>query len=188
MVMFFRVTRTDAFAAIVPLRNVMTMLELLLALLKASTLGFTLTLGVTPDKKNPKGYTSVTWLTPPSASSPPAVGVNPKVTLTLVALATRKDSRMKNEKDVTVPPMNEDLLLEERVGSMLVCTVTSPPALAGPNVQPASVTVTAVEAESGSPVTDNTMDVTPGACGVRVVSDDDEVAVGVAEVEKKPKG
>ena len=65
MVMFLRVTRTGTFAAIVPLRNVMTMLDMLLALLKASALGFKLTLGVTPDKKNPKGYTSVTWLTPP---------------------------------------------------------------------------------------------------------------------------
>ncbi len=76
----------------------------------------------------------------------------------------------------------------ETIGSALVCTVTSPAALAGPNVQPKSVTVTGVAAESAVPVTDNTIDVTPGACGVRVVPDDDEVAVGVAEVEKKPEG
>jgi hypothetical protein len=50
-----KVTTTLALAAIEPLCNVMTMLDMLLALLKASALGFTLTLGVTPDKKNPKG-------------------------------------------------------------------------------------------------------------------------------------
>ena len=55
-------------------------------------------------------------------------------------------------------------------------------------MQPASVTVTALVSESGVPATDNTMDVPPGVCGVRVVPGDDEVAVGVAEVEKKPKG
>jgi hypothetical protein len=76
----------------------------------------------------------------------------------------------------------------EKFGSELVCTVTSPAALAGPNVHPASVTVTAVEAESAAPVTDITIDVTPGACGVRTVSGVDEVAVGVAEVERKPGG
>ena len=106
----------------------------------------------------------------------------------MVALATREDSRMKNERDVTVPPMNKELILEERIESMIVCTVTSPAALAGPNLQPASVTVTAVAAESAVSVTDNTMEVLPGVCGVRVVPDDDEVAVGVAEGEKKPDG
>ena len=55
-------------------------------------------------------------------------------------------------------------------------------------MQPARTTVTGVEAESAVPVTDNTMDVTPGVCGVRVDPDDDEVAVGVAEGEKKPDG
>ena len=55
-------------------------------------------------------------------------------------------------------------------------------------MQPASVTVTVVEAESAVPATDNTMDVLPGVCGVRVVPNDDEVAVGKAEGEKKPDG
>ena len=55
-------------------------------------------------------------------------------------------------------------------------------------MQPASVTVTAVAAESAVSVTDNTMEVLPGVCGVRVVPGDDEVAVGVAEVTKKPDG
>jgi hypothetical protein len=95
---------------------------------------------------------------------------------------------MPNEIEVTAPPITPLATALEGIGSALVCTVTSPAALAGPNVQPKSVTVTGVEAESAVPVTDITMDVTPGACGVRIVSGDDEVAVGVAEVEKKPKG
>ena len=95
---------------------------------------------------------------------------------------------MSNEIEVTAPPITPLVAALEGVGSALVCTVTSPAALAGPNVQPASVTVTGVEAESAVPVTANTMDVSPGVCGVRVVPDDDEVAVGVAEGEKKPDG
>jgi hypothetical protein len=95
---------------------------------------------------------------------------------------------MPNEIEVMAPPITPLVTALERVGSALVCTVTSPASLAGPNVQPASVTVTAVAAESGLPVTDNTMDVPPGVCGVRIVPDDDEVAVGVAEGEKKPDG
>ena len=106
----------------------------------------------------------------------------------MVALATREDSRMKNKKDVTVPPMNEDKKFMEGIRSMSVRTETLPPADSMPIVRPTSVTVTAVAAESGLPATDNTMDVPPGVCGVRVVSDDDEVAVGVAEGEKKPDG
>ena len=119
---------------------------------------------------------------------PPAVGVKANVAATLVLPATRSPAVMSNDIEVTAPPITPLATALEGIGSALVCTVTSPPALAGPNVQPASVTVTAVEAESAVPVTDNTMDVTPGVCGVRIVPDDDEMAVGVAEVEKKPKG
>ena len=110
------------------------------------------------------------------------------VAATLVLPATRSPAAMSNEIEVTAPPITPLVAALEGVGSALVCTVTSPAALAGPNVQPASVTVTGVEAESAVPVTANTMDVSPGVCGVRVVPDDDEVAVGVAEGEKKPDG
>jgi hypothetical protein len=95
---------------------------------------------------------------------------------------------MSNELKETAPPITPLVTALEGFWSTLVCTVTSPAALAGPNVQIARKMVTAVEAESAVPVTDNTMDVTPGACGVRIVSTDDEVAVGVAEVAKKPDG
>ena len=123
-----------------------------------------------------------------TALPPPALVVKANVAATLALFATRSEAAMSNVVTVTAPPITPLATALERVGSALVCTVTSPAALAGPNVQPASVTVTAVAAESGLPVTDNTMDVPPGVCGVRVVPDDDEVAVGVAEGEKKPDG
>ena len=120
--------------------------------------------------------------------APPAVGVKVNVAATLVLPATRSPAAMPNEMKETAPPITPLVTALEGIGSAFVCTVTSPAALAGPNVQPSSVTVTAFAAESAVPVTDNTMDVLPGVCGVRIVSCDDEVAVGVAEVEKKPKG
>ena len=120
--------------------------------------------------------------------SPPALVVKTNVAATLALPATRSPAAMSNEMKSTAPPITPLVFALERVGSALVCTITSPAALAGPNVQPASVTVTAVEAESAVPATANTIDVLPGFCGARVVPDDDEVAVGVAEVEKKPKG
>ena len=120
--------------------------------------------------------------------APPAVGVKANVAATLVLPATRSPAAMSNEMEVTASPITPLVTALEKFGSALVCTVTSPAALAGPNVQPARTTVTGVEAESAVPVTANTMDVSPGVCGVRVVPGDDEVAVGVAEVEKKPEG
>ena len=126
----------------------------------------------------------MTELGPP----PPALGVKANVAATLALFATRSEAAMSNVVTVTAPPITPLATALERVGSALVCTVTSPAALAGPNVQPESVTVTAVAAESGLPATGNTMDVPPGVCSVRVVSNDDEVAVGVAEGEKKPDG
>ena len=119
---------------------------------------------------------------------PPALVVKANVAVTLVLPATRSPAAMSNEMEVTAPPITPLVTALEGVGSALVLTVTSPAALAGPNVQPARVTVTAVAAESAVPVTDNKMDVTSGVCGVRIVPADDEVAVGVAEVAKKPDG
>ena len=77
----------------------------------------------------------------------------------------------------------------ETVGSVSVRTVTeSAAALASPMVQPTSVTVTAVPAASVPPAAANTMDVLPGAPGVSVTPAADTLAVGVAEVAKKPDG
>ena len=55
-------------------------------------------------------------------------------------------------------------------------------------VQPVSVTVTAVLAASAVPPTVMTMDVAPGACGVRAALAVDNVAVGAGDVAKKPEG
>ena len=58
-------------------------------------------------------------------------------------------------------------------------------------VQPTGVTVTAVPAASVPPAAANTMDVLPGAPGVSVTPAVDAfffLAVGVAEVAKKPDG
>ena len=119
---------------------------------------------------------------------PPALVVKANVAATAL-FATRSPSTMSNEIEVTAPPITPLVTALEGTRSTLVCIVILlESALAGPNVQPASVTVTAVPAESAVPVTANTMDETPGTCGVRIVSGDDEVAVGVAEVEKKPDG
>ena len=118
---------------------------------------------------------------------PPALVVKANVAATAL-FATRSPSTMSNEIEVTAPPITPLVTALEGSRSTLVCTVTLPAALAGPNVQPESVTVTALVSESGVPATDNTMDVPPGICGVRVVPGDDEVAVGVAEGEKKPDG
>ena len=61
--------------------------------------------------------------------------------------------------NVTAPPTTPLDTALEAVRSTLVCTVISPAALAGPNVQPASVTVTAAPADSAVPVTAKTTDV-----------------------------
>ena len=119
---------------------------------------------------------------------PPALGVKANVAATLVLPATRSPAAIANVTDVTAPPTTPLDTALEAVGSALVCTVISPAALAGPNVQPASVTVTAAPADSAVPVTAKTTDVPPGVCGVIVVPADDEVAVGVVEFAKKPDG
>ena len=55
-------------------------------------------------------------------------------------------------------------------------------------VKPVSVTVTAVLAASAVPPVVMTMEVAPGACGVRVAPAVDRVAVGAGDVAKKPDG
>ena len=59
---------------------------------------------------------------------------------------------------------------------------------AEPMVKPVSVTVTAVLAASAVPPVVMTMEVAPGACGVREAPTVDSVAVGAGDVAKKPDG
>jgi hypothetical protein len=63
-----------------------------------------------------------------------------------------------------------------------------PPEVSGPNVQPASVTVTVVLAASGVPETLKTMKEPPGTPGEKIAPCVDELAVGMAEPSKKPGG
>ena len=121
--------------------------------------------------------------------APPALGVNENVAETPVRPATRSDAATLKVTLVTAPPIAPlDTAGLDTIGFTFVRTVILPAALAGPSEHPASVTVTAVPAESAAPVTAKTTDVLPGVCGVRDVPADDKVAVGVAEVEKKPGG
>ena len=67
--------------------------------------------------------------------------------------------------------------------------MTLPPnVIVEPMVIPVSVTVTAVLAASAVPPMVMTMEVAPGACGVRVAPAVDRVAVGAGDVAKKPDG
>ena len=120
--------------------------------------------------------------------APPAVVLKENEAETLSLPATRSTAAIEKETAVTAPPITPLAADSERAGSALVCTVTSPPPLAAPNVQPASVTLTAVEAAIAAPATLNTIDVGPGACAVRKVPTDDEVTLGVADIAKKPAG
>ena len=55
-------------------------------------------------------------------------------------------------------------------------------------VNPESVTVTAVLAASAVPPVVMTMEVTPGACGVKEALAVESVAVGAGDMAKKPDG
>ena len=114
-----------------------------------------------------------------------------KVASTFCLPALRSASATRKVTAVTAPPiLPHDTAGLEAVGSVFVCTVTElVAALAGPIVQPTSVTVTAVPAASGAvPPTVNTMDRAPGCAGVSVAPAVDTLAVGVAEAAKKPDG
>ena len=91
---------------------------------------------------------------------------------------------MLNVTPVTVPPITPDATAPDRVGSVLVDTFTSPPAVAAPMVKPASVTVTRELAASAVPETAMTMEVAPGAAGVSVAPAAECVAVGVEDTKK----
>ena len=114
-----------------------------------------------------------------------------KVASTFGRSATRSASATRKVTAVTAPPiLKQDTGGLEGVGSASVCTVTeSLAALAGPIVQPTSVTVNGFPEASGAvPPTVNTMEVAPGCAGVSVAPAVDPLVVGMAEVAKKPGG
>ena len=122
--------------------------------------------------------------------APPALGVKVNVASTPALPATRSEAATLNVTEVTAPLITpHDTAGLDGVGSALVCTVTESEAtLATPMVQPTSVTVTAVPADSAVPAAAKTMEAPPGCAGVKVVFWIDTLAVGVAEVAKKPGG
>ena len=182
-----RVMVAAALAATAPDCSVITVLDapVMLALTAAplsKTLG-----GVPPAAKKPEGYISVIVLL--AESAPPAVGINENVAITFPLLTTRSLCAMRKDVKFEEPPITPDATEGDAIGSALVCSVTLPP-LVGvlPTVKPVSVTVTAVMEASAVPPVVMMMEVTPGACGVRVAPAVDSVAVGAGEVAKKPNG
>ena len=109
------VTVTAVLAAALPVCNVNTMLDALLAAEFAVAPPLNVTLGVTPAAKKLSGYISVTVLD--TASAPPAVGVKLNVTGTPARFATRSESAILNATDVTAPPMYPDAVLADTNGS-----------------------------------------------------------------------
>ncbi len=88
----------------------------------------------------------------------------------------------------TAPPMGAEGTAFEAAESLLVCTVTAPPAVGVLlMVKPVSVTVTAVLAASAVPPVVMTMEEAPGAAADRTAPPD-TAAGGVGLVAKKPKG
>ncbi len=122
--------------------------------------------------------------------APPALGVKVNVASTPALPATRSEAATLNVTEMTAPLITpHDTAGLDGVGSALVCTVTeSEAALATPMVQPTSVTVTAVPADSKVPAAAKTMEAPPGCAGYKAVPRVDTLAVGVGEVAKKPDG
>ena len=127
----------------------------------------------------------------PVASAPPAVVVKLHVAAALVLAATRSDAAIENEVLVTWPPIApESMPGEDTVGSPLVAIVmpVTLPAVVLPMVKPITVTVTAVLPAIVVPPVVMTMEMEPGACGVRVALAVESVAVGAGDKAKKPEG
>ncbi len=101
---------------------------------------------------------------------------------------TRSEGAIVKETDETREKMLPDATDVEAVLSALVCTLTSPPAVAAPKVKPESVTVTAVLAASVVPEVVMTMEVAPGAAMGPREAPPDTAPLGVAVVAKKLAG
>ena len=121
--------------------------------------------------------------------APPAVGVNENVAAERVFPATRSLVATIKFTDVTMPPITPEATpATEARTSTLVCTVTSPPAVAIPILSPERVTVTGTLAENVVSDLVMTMEVAPGTAAVSVAPLTLVAAVGVTDVSKKPFG
>ena len=127
---------------------------------------------------------------PNAGPAPPAVGVNENVAAERVFPATRSLVATIKFTDVTMPPITPEATpATEARTSTLVCTVTSPPAVAMPILSPERVTVTGTPAENVVvPDLVMTMEVAPGTAAVSVAPLTLVAAVGVTDVSKKPFG
>jgi hypothetical protein len=125
----------------------------------------------------------------PGASAPPAVGVKVNVAATPAVPATRSTPATANDTFVTLPPITPDGKDADAVWSTLVCSVTLPPAVGVLLIaRPASVTVTAVLAESVAPAVVMMMEVAPGAAMGPREAPPETKPVGVTVVAKKLVG
>ena len=127
-------------------------------------------------------------ITPPPFNSPPAVGVKANVAATGVLPATRSVGASVNEGCKGAPPITPEDKTADINGSALVCTVTSPPAVAAPMVKPESVMVTALEAAIEPVATVTAMEAAPDVAVLKVAPDDAAAEIEAVPETKKPNG
>jgi len=124
------------------------MLESLLAAATAVACALSATLeAVTPEAKKPRGYINVTVFS--AERAPPALEVNAKVTCTSVLFTTRSLLTIINWAFVTALPIDPEKEVRGGSVSVLVNTLTEPPAVGvSPKVTPLIVTMTAMFAST----------------------------------------
>ena len=126
-------------------------------------------------------------ITPPAPSAPPAVGVKVNVAAVDALPASRSDAVIVNDESDGWPPITPEACTPDVVKSMLVFTVTLPPAVAAPMVKPESTMVTGLEAAMEPVATVTGMEVAPDVAVSKVTPDAAAEIVVVPET-KKPDG
>ena len=119
--------------------------------------------------------------------APPALGVKVNVALEAVFPATRSAAAIVNVTAVTAPPTTPDDSAADARASTLVCTVTSPPAVAAPMVKPESVTVMGEEAATAPVATVKAMELLPDVAALKVAPCA-AAEIGVVPETKNPVG
>ena len=127
-------------------------------------------------------------ITPPAPSAPPAVGVKVNVAAVEILPASRWDAVIVNDESDGWPPITPEACTPDVIESMLVFTVTLPPAVAAPMVKPESTMVTEAGEAAMEPVASVTaMEVAPDVAVLKVSPSDAAEIVAVPET-KKPSG
>ena len=127
-------------------------------------------------------------ITPPAPSAPPAVGVKVNVAAVNALPASRWDAVIVNDESDGWPPITPEACTPDVVKSMLVFTVTSPPAVAAPMVKPESTMVTALEAAIEPSATVTAMEAAPDVAVLKVAPDDAVAEIEAVPETKKPDG